>query len=174
MKKNKFNFLKVLYDVETDAYEFAQNEKKSALYKKHFYFWIFILVSFIALFSAFFLAILAALKLSKLWIFAENSGNNATLQNIIDNYVYITTIFNAVIAFVTTLISFFTFKQGYLKNRWYYKKINWELFQFDHKIGFYANQDYQLNASILIDRISHILEWKIDILNQENKEHHHE
>lgn len=159
MKKN--SFIKKYYDLETDVVVFAKNEQKNALYKKHFYFWIFIVVSFIALFSTFFLAILAALKLSKLWIFAENASNSAGIQNIINNYVYITTIFNAILSFISTLISFFAFKQGYLKNRLICKKIEWELFQFNQNIGIY-NHDNQENKSILIDQVSSILDLKVN------------
>ena len=51
MPKNspKFRFWKALYNVEYDGYAFAQKHKQDALYRKHFYFWVFISVSLVGL-----------------------------------------------------------------------------------------------------------------------------
>ena len=167
MAKNKFRIFQWFYKLETDAYLFALESKKAALFKKHFFFWIFIVSSLIALFAAFALSVLSALKLAKLWFFAENAQNPELIQNLLNNYVYITNTLSAIVAFVSTLVSFFTFKQGYAKNRTIYKKLDWELFQYDMQLGFYTAADPQINKVILIDRVASILNFPTYLIHSQ-------
>lgn len=165
----KFSIWKWFYKAKLDAYTYVVENKKAAIYKKHFYLWIFILASLISLASALMLSIFSSLKLAKLWIFSEGvKDSDETIKQLLDNYIYITNALNAIVAFISTLISFFSFKQGYLKNRVIYKKLDFELFQYENKIGYYANDDQNHNDSLLIDRASMILDVasKVNELNK--------
>lgn len=150
--KNKFSIWKWFNEIETDPYTFANENKRASLYKKHFFLWIFIITSFIALLSTLMLSILSSLKLAKLWFFAEGEVNNEQITNLINNYVYITNTLSAIIAFITTVVAFFAFKQGYLKNRDIYNKLDFELFQYTNEMGFYADLSEEERKKILIDR----------------------
>lgn len=165
MPKNspKFRFWKALYNVECDGYAFAQKHKQGALYRKHFYFWVFISVSLVGLVSAFMLAVLSALKSANLWIFATDAITDENLKNLVNNYVYISNTFNAIMAFASTLVSFFALKQGYLKSRLVYRRIDWELFQFDQNLGLYTFPDVNFNKRTLIVRVSQILDHQIPL-----------
>lgn len=154
----KFKMLNWFFKVELNPYNFAVENKKASIYKKYFYLWIFIIVSLISLTSTFLLSILSSLKLAKLWIFSENvKETTEVIKKLLNNYVYVVNTLNSIISFVSTLIAFFSFKNGYLKNRNIAKKLNFEILQFDNKMGFYVHDDKK-NELLLIDRVSYILD----------------
>lgn len=167
--KNKFNIWKWFNSLETDPYKFACEYKKAALYKKHFYLWIFIISSFIALSSTLLLSVLSSLKLAKLWIWSGNVNNNDQTQKFIDNYVYITNTLSAIISFVTTVVAFFAFKQGYLSNRVIYYKLDFELFEYDNNLGHYNDLEESEKASKLIDRTFFIIQKTNDVKKNKGK-----
>ena len=154
-----FKWFKKMFVYPTEnGYEYAVNSRKKTLYKKYFFLTLFFITSVIAILSTLILAILSTLKLGKLWIFAPSaSANNEQLSQFLDNYVYITNTITAIVSLISSFASFFAFKDGYLKNRVLYKKIDFELCQYDNSIGYYCDLEEKEKISLLTDRVFAIL-----------------
>lgn len=152
-----------------DGYQYAINNRKIALYKKYFFFLLFVLVSLIALLSTLILSILSTLKLAKLWVFeASAAEGNEQLSQILDNYVYITNTISACVALISTISAFFAFKDGYLKNRTLYRKLDFEIYQFENEMGYYYKQIEINRRALFVDRVFLILDEASNI-NKINK-----
>lgn len=150
--------LKFIIEPTTDIYQLSINNRKFSLIKKRVFFSLFVFLTFITITATFLLSILSTLKLGKLWIFSvESTSNNKEYEQLLNNYVYISNAINAIVAFVGSISAFFAFKDGYLKNRALYRKLDFEIFEFDNKIGHYYLESEKERRCLLIDRVFLIL-----------------